>query len=124
MEPGQDRHPSTVRQFMAKKRRITYATAVVLLAVQRGHRYGFDIMDATGLADGTIYPVLRRMEEAGHMAADWEDAEEARSAGRPSRRYYRLTPSGLEVLRDALERFPALVRLFPGAEEDAELATA
>jgi len=104
--------------------RITYATAVVLLAVHRGHRYGFDIMDATGLADGTVYPVLRRMEESGHMAADWEDAEKARAAGRPSRRYYRLTDSGLAVLREALERFPMLVRLFPGAEEDPDPAPA
>lgn len=37
---------------------LTYPTAAVLLAIQRGHRYGFDIMDATGLPDDTVYPIL------------------------------------------------------------------
>ena len=33
--------------------RLTYLTGVVLAAIEAGHRYGFDIMDATGLPDGT-----------------------------------------------------------------------
>ena len=41
---------------------LTYATASVLLAVRSGQRYGFEIMDATGLPDGTVYPILRRLE--------------------------------------------------------------
>ena len=37
--------------------RVTYPTAIVMLAVSRGVRYGFDIMDASGLQSGTVYPV-------------------------------------------------------------------
>jgi hypothetical protein len=33
---------------------LTYPTAAVLLAIQAGHRYGFDLMDATGLPNGTV----------------------------------------------------------------------
>jgi DNA-binding PadR family transcriptional regulator len=47
---------------------LTYPTAAVLLAIRSGHRYGFDIMDATGLPDGTVYPILRRLERRGVLA--------------------------------------------------------
>ncbi len=45
----------------------TYPTAAVLLAIVHGHRYGFDVMDATGLPDGTVYPMLRHRWGAGLM---------------------------------------------------------
>ena len=35
--------------------RMTQVTALVLQAVATGHRYGFDVMDASGLASGTVY---------------------------------------------------------------------
>lgn len=90
----------------------TYPTAAVLLAIRKGHRYGFDIMDATGLPDGTVYPLLRRLERRGVLTAASENEEEARSDGRPARRYYRLTPVGESSLAEVAERFPALARLF------------
>ena len=102
---------------------LTYPTAAVLLALRHGHRYGFDVMDATGLPDGTVYPILRRLERRGVLAGSWEDEEAARAQGRPARRYYRLTPVGEASLEDVVERFPALVRLFePSGEPGAEPA--
>lgn len=95
---------------------LTYPTAAVLLAIRSGHRYGFDIMDATGLPDGTVYPILRRLERRGVLAGAWEDEDAARSEQRPQRRYYRLTPVGREALADVEDRFPALGRLFTDAE--------
>ena len=50
---------------MGKLFSLTYPTAAVLLAIRHGHRYGFDVMDATGLPDGTVYPILRRLERRG-----------------------------------------------------------
>lgn len=94
---------------------LTYPTAVVLLAIERGHRYGFDIMDATGLPDGTVYPILRRLERRGVLQGDWEDAARAKAEQRPQRRYYHLTPVGRAAMADVEARFPALPRLFgPG----------
>jgi PadR family transcriptional regulator, regulatory protein PadR len=90
--------------------RLTYATAAVLLAIRAGHRYGFDLMDATGLPDGTIYPILRRLEWRGVLEGVWEDAERAHDAGRPARRYYRITAEGATALAAALERYPMLAR--------------
>ena len=106
-------------QEMARPFNLTYPTAAVLLAVRRGHRYGFDVMDATGLPDGTVYPILRRLERRGVLEGRWEEQETARSEGRPARRYYALTPAGEVSLAEVVERFPALVRLFDAPPETA-----
>lgn len=90
---------------------MTYPTAAVLLAIQTGHCYGFDVMDATGLPDGTVYPILRRLEERGVLSGQWESEEAARADRRPPRRYYELTPEGSEYVELALERSPMLGRV-------------
>lgn len=69
-------------------------------------------MDATGLPDGTVYPILRRLERRGVLVGAWEDEASARAEQRPPRRYYRLTPVGEDALAEVVDRFPALVRLF------------
>lgn len=97
---------------------LTYPTAAVLLAIRKGHRYGFDVMDATGLPDGTVYPLLRRLERRGVLEGAWEDEASARAENRPPRRYYRLTPVGAEAMEEVLERFPALVRIFESPEPE------
>lgn len=86
--------------------RLTETTALVLLAISRGVRHGFDILDATGLQSGTVYPILRRLEDAGMVRSRWEGVHLARTEGRPPRRYYELTGAGSHALREALERHP------------------
>ena len=88
--------------------RVTYPTAMVLHALAAGHRYGFDIIDVTGLGAGTVYPILRRLEAESLARSTWERASEARSEGRPRRRNYRLTDGGEALARAALERYPAI----------------
>jgi PadR family transcriptional regulator PadR len=98
---------------------LTYPTAAVLLAIRGGHRYGFDVMDATGLPDGTVYPILRRLERRGVLEGVWEGEGRARAEQRPPRRYYRLTRVGEEAVDEVAQRFPALLRLFPLPVEPA-----
>ena len=86
--------------------RLTRPTALVLFALARGFRHGFDILDATALPSGTVYPILRRLEHAGLVASRWEPVREARDAGRPPRRYYELSGAGAETLRAALAQHP------------------
>src|SRR4051812_3959370 len=88
--------------------RLTYPTGIVLLAVSRGFRYGFEIMDASGLQSGTVYPILRRLEDAGLLSARWEPVADARDEQRPPRRYYRITGAGSRALAEAMSRFPGL----------------
>src|SRR5262245_2158257 len=95
--------------------RRTQATAAVLHALSRGHRYGFDILDATGLASGTVYPILRRLLSAGLVRAQWEPVHEFRAEQRPPRRYYELTATGERAARDAIARFPHVAASWTGA---------
>jgi PadR family transcriptional regulator PadR len=92
--------------------RLTYPTATVLRALAHGHRYGFEIIDVTGLRAGTVYPILRRLHRDGFVTSSWEDPAAAEVRGRPPRRNYRMTPSGARLAAEALERYPALARLF------------
>ena len=69
-------------------------------------------MDATGLPDGTVYPILRRLERREVLEGAWEDDARAKAEQRPPRRYYRITPVGEEAMGEVIQRFPALVRVF------------
>jgi len=55
---------------------------------------GADVQKRSGLASGTLYPILLRLESAGWFISRWESIDPS-SAGRPRRRLYRLTPNGL-----------------------------
>lgn len=79
-------------------------TLTVLAALAAGYRWGFDVMDATGLASGSVYRALGRLEELSFVVSEWEDAEEAVVARRPRRRYYLVTPEGERALAAARER--------------------
>jgi DNA-binding PadR family transcriptional regulator len=73
-----------------------------LLAEPDAERYGLQLMQATGLPSGTLYPILVRLERAGWVASRWEDADPV-AEGRPTRRYYRLTPDGAVAARREVE---------------------
>ena len=91
--------------------RLTVPVAKVLsalLAEPGAPRYGLDLMRFTGLSSGTLYPVLHRLQAAGWLVADWEDVDPV-AAGRPARRYYRLTGEGIRSARLALAELRALV---------------
>lgn len=63
--------------------------------------YGFDLMHATGLASGTLYVILARLERAGWLTSEQEDIDPAAYA-RPARRLYRLTSDGAQTARQEL----------------------
>jgi len=95
--------------------RLTRPTTLVLFALSRGLRHGFDVLDATGLPSGTVYPILRRMEDAGLVRSSWEPVRLAREEGRPPRRYYELTGAGATTLRAALALHPDVRAAFTPA---------
>src|ERR1700741_2834039 len=74
---------------------------IVLHLLAAGEAYGYEIVtklaERTGgaleVTDGTLYPVLYRLERAGHVKVRWETQER----GVP-RKYYRLTSSGRDEL--------------------------
>ena len=84
---------------------LTYPTTLVLHALANGVRHGFDVIEATGLPSGTVYPILRRLEREALVTAAWEDATIAHDEQRPPRRYYELTTAGKAVLATASDRY-------------------
>ncbi len=85
--------------------KLTYPTTLVLHALANGCGHGFDILDATELPSGTVYPILRRLEGEALVSAQWEDAAIAHGEQRPPRRYYELTAAGKTVLETAVARY-------------------
>ncbi|HXR77149.1 MAG TPA: helix-turn-helix transcriptional regulator [Bryobacteraceae bacterium] len=93
--------------------KLSHTAALILRTVDCGYRYGFDIMDVTGLPSGTVYPALRRLERDGLVAGKWEDESIALAEERPARRYYRTTRAGRQSLVLLIERYPLLEKLTP-----------
>ena len=57
--------------------------------------HGYALMKATGLASGTLYPLLMRLAEEGFVESRWQ---EPGLRGRPPRHAYRITVAGLRRL--------------------------
>lgn len=81
------------------------AELAVLSVLTSGRRYGYELLKVLERAgpgvlevkEGTLYPLLHRLEQAGHAVATWEVEGRARP-----RKYYDITPAGrayLAVLR-------------------------
>ena len=87
----------------------------VLKAIAAGYRYGFDIMDVTGLPSGTIYPALSRLERDGLLRFSWERPEIAHEQKRPPRKYYEITRAGESLLAESMRRYQALQQIEPAA---------
>ena len=74
---------------------------IVLHLLASGEAYGYEIVTkltsrtngSLGVTDGTLYPVLYRLERAGFVAVRWETPDR----GVP-RKYYRLTDAGRDEL--------------------------
>jgi DNA-binding PadR family transcriptional regulator len=88
--------------------RLGLGTITILQALEGDRRFGFDIMDATGLTSGTVYPALERLEELGFVRSKWEKESTAHRDGRPARRYFEITAAGGRALTEALDRYPLM----------------
>jgi PadR family transcriptional regulator PadR len=100
--------------------RMTLPTQLVvraLLSDPGQEMYGLQISRAAELPSGTVHPILARLEGYGWLVSRWEDID-PREEQRPRRRYYRLTPDGMELSHAALARVhtpqAVLARLRPG----------
>lgn len=76
--------------------RQTQSALLALLERPQEWRYGYELMEQTGIASGTLYPMLIRLSDQGYLEARWVASSRE---GRPPRHAYRLTPTGLELAR-------------------------
>jgi PadR family transcriptional regulator len=102
---------------MVSEVRLTVPVArllAVLVADPDGDHYGLELMQESGLASGTLYPILARLTEAGWLEKRWEKVDPV-AAGRPARAYYRLTREALPVARQRLAELHEQTRGAMGA---------
>lgn len=64
---------------------LTSREKMVLLALDRP-RYGYDLIQETGIAQGSMYQILERLEVAGYLESEWDTAKKGQG---PPRRVYR-----------------------------------
>ena len=95
-------------------RPLSNSAVAVLQALAGGLRHGFDIIDATGLPSGTVYPALGKLEDAGLVVSRWEDPKVAQQEKRPPRRYYEMRPAGESALKDAVRALRMLQKPITG----------
>jgi PadR family transcriptional regulator PadR len=99
---------------------------VLLKLLTERQMYGYELVttlekrggDQFQLKEGTLYPVLYRLENAGFIEARWETLERS-----VPRKYYRLTKAGtseLESLTREWQAFSAAVNRLLGKEDRAK----
>ncbi len=79
----------------AELRRGVLQVALLALLRRRAHGYALGkALSAHGLEteEGTLYPVLRRLEQQGYVTSRWD------TGGNHPRKYYEITGAGREVL--------------------------
>ena len=95
--------------MVSRERHASKQTTAVLavLSSDQTWRHGYQLSLETGLASGTIYPLLIRLEDRGYLESKWSEP----SQSRPPRHLYRLTAEGRKYAARALA--PAPIRLAP-----------
>jgi PadR family transcriptional regulator PadR len=91
-------------------RSLGLSTLTVLHTIAGGCRYGFDVIDATGLQSGTVYRALSRLEQLRLVTSKWEAASEALREKRPRRKYYEVTSRGEQELAATRKQLQALTK--------------
>jgi transcriptional regulator len=84
---------------------------LILKTLHRGPQHGYGIVnhivsvsdDALRVEEGSLYPALHRMEQAGWIAAEWTITANNRRA-----RVYRLTKAGHARLAEETEKWTRL----------------
>ena len=90
---------------------------VLLRLLEERDRYGYELITALdersegafAIRDGTLYPVLYRLEESGWVEPYWETQDR----GVP-RKYYRITDEGRSELAEMLDAWDAFVDTITG----------
>ena len=82
---------------------------VAVLAQLRSEQYGYTLRKALaddGLAidEGTLYPLLRRLESQGLLVSQWREEDKR------NKRFYRLSPEGELILKQLLGEWESINR--------------
>ena len=84
---------------------------LAILSQMKEEQYGYSLKQSladTGLDinEGTLYPLLRRLETQGLLESDWQVVDDTRP-----RRYYKISPYGETVLANLIQEWQSLVQV-------------
>lgn len=91
----------------------------VLLALRRGERYGYELVQALqrsedlAVSESTVYPILARLKQEGFLKA-----RDVPSDAGPPRRYFALTPRGKVRLAEMNAYWPMLTNALEQLKSD------
>ncbi|WP_334075364.1 MULTISPECIES: PadR family transcriptional regulator [Paenibacillus] len=76
----------------------------VLVLTAKKDRYGYELVDQISqkfeIAEGTIYPLLRRLAAEGLFSTYLFESDEG-----PPRKYYKITDEGRKVMHELIEEW-------------------
>jgi PadR family transcriptional regulator, regulatory protein PadR len=80
---------------------------VAVLAQLRTEQYGYTLRkaladDGLSIDEGTLYPLLRRLETQGLLVSQWREEEKR------NKRFYRLSPAGDQILTQLLAEWQSI----------------
>src|SRR6188474_192447 len=80
---------------------------LAVLAELRDERYGYTLRKALSeqgmeIDEGTLYPLLRRLESQGLLVSEWREEEKR------NKRFYRLSADGKRVLKELLAEWRSI----------------
>jgi PadR family transcriptional regulator PadR len=104
MTPGTNNHV-LFENLRLELRRGSLVLAV--LAALRKEQYGYTLrkmLEEAGMAidEGTLYPLLRRLETQGLLVSEWREEEKRK------KRFYRLSAEGAVILRELLTEWQGI----------------
>lgn len=110
---------------MRQKKSMEHTELLVLSLLSREDMYGYQMIatlekkfDSTfALKEGTLYPILRNLENVGAVTAYEQDAPTGRK-----RRYYHLTNKGKGLLKEEAEQWNSYARAVDAVVSQAVLA--
>ena len=98
-------NPESLDNLRLELRRGCLVLAV--LAALRSEQYGYTLRKALAehgmdIDEGTLYPLLRRLESQGLLVSEWREHEKR------NKRFYRLSPEGEPILTQLLAEWQSI----------------
>jgi PadR family transcriptional regulator len=103
--------PQGMDRRVAQLRKGILELAILGVLTDERH-YGYSLVRALAeqgsisLKEGTVYPILARLERDGALRSEWVESEQG-----PPRKYYTITAAGRELFVELSKEFDALVLL-------------
>jgi PadR family transcriptional regulator len=87
--------------------------SLAVLSQLKTERYGYTLRKALNdqgmeIDEGTLYPLLRRLESHGLLTSEWREEEKR------NKRFYRLSPDGKQVLKQLAAEWQSINKSLNG----------